>query len=109
MDASRESSPERDMSAAERKQRDEDELKLKQEVIDLGPTGPISKAARDWLHRNKAVADALLEKLGATPDLVTPEQRRERVEQALKWRQVGLDKEAARRAKRAAEKLTRTD
>lgn len=68
----------------------------------IGPLGPISTAAREWLSRNILAMETLLEsETGAGSDLVTAEERCARVEQLMKFRTAGLEREAAEKRARA--------
>jgi hypothetical protein len=80
-----------------------------EEVLTLGPLGPISKAAQEWLSRNVDQVMTLLETREAgVVDLVTKEEIKARVERLLKIRAEGLEREAglklARQERRRGER-----
>ncbi|KAJ7679977.1 hypothetical protein B0H17DRAFT_1138884 [Mycena rosella] len=85
---------------AERQRIDAEEFELKQEVLTLGPQGPISKAAREWLQRN---APAVLSEAESAPDLVTPAEIAARVQKLLELRAAGREKAAALKRERQAQ------
>ncbi|KAJ6629005.1 hypothetical protein B0H10DRAFT_2208949 [Mycena sp. CBHHK59/15] len=75
---------------------DAEELELKREVLTIGPLGPISKAAQAWLSRNVGQVMTLLKtRESEVADLVTKEEIKARVDQLLKIRADGLEREAA--------------
>jgi hypothetical protein len=74
------------------------------EVIKAGDVGPLSKAAREWLARNRdtptdTVSHAEPEgKKWGTPDLVTREEIKARVAYLVNLREAALEAAAARKA-----------
>ncbi|KAJ7909359.1 hypothetical protein B0H13DRAFT_2330407 [Mycena leptocephala] len=87
------------LSAEDQRELDLLERELKREVLEVGEVGPLSKAARDWLGRNRSpnlLAEA--ESKWASPDLVTREQIQARVAYLVGLRKAALDAVAARKA-----------
>ncbi|KAJ7448389.1 hypothetical protein FB451DRAFT_1187812 [Mycena latifolia] len=84
----RESSP----SLEEKCRIDAEERELKKEVLTLGPQGPISKAAREWLSRNQAILLRTADQELGPLDLVTAEERQARVAKLMEIRAAGLAK-----------------
>jgi hypothetical protein len=74
------------------------------EVIRAGDVGPLSKAAREWLGRNRQTfADQVTRaepegKKWTTPDLVTREEIHARVEYLVRRREAALEAVAAKKA-----------
>jgi hypothetical protein len=72
------------------------------EAIKAGNVGPLSKAVREWLGRNRdAPTVSLAEPEGkkwATPDLVTREEIHARVAYLVRLREAALEAAAARKA-----------
>ena len=67
-----------------------------EEVLTLGPVGPISKAAQEWLSRNVDQVITLLKtRESEVADLVTKEEIKARVDRVLQIRADGLEREAA--------------
>ncbi|KAJ6488186.1 hypothetical protein C8R47DRAFT_1213648 [Mycena vitilis] len=92
---------ETEMSPEERRELDLVERELKREVLQVGPVGPISKAAREWLQRNQVTPQAAQTPPEAKvwgPDLVTPEEIRKRVEDLVRRREMLVQAAAARKA-----------
>ncbi|KAJ6449873.1 hypothetical protein C8R45DRAFT_1114429 [Mycena sanguinolenta] len=91
------------LSADEIRNLDLFERELKREVITAGNVGPISNAAWEWLNHYTVGAKAA-NKTAPSPDLVTPEKRKARVEYLLKLRaaarQAAADRKAASKARR---------
>ncbi|KAJ7094838.1 hypothetical protein C8R44DRAFT_890268 [Mycena epipterygia] len=75
---------------------DTEELALKREVLSIGPLGPISAAAREWLARNEVLVAALRAAEGAKPvELVTAEEKKAQGDRLVELRLAGLEKKAA--------------
>ncbi|KAJ7828189.1 hypothetical protein B0H13DRAFT_2373328 [Mycena leptocephala] len=102
------------LSPEERRELDLIERELKQEVIKAGDVGPLSKAAREWLARNRdtptdTVSRAEPEgKKWGTPDLVTREEIKARVAYLVHLREAALEAAAARKAAGKAKRGAKT-
>ncbi|KAJ7928224.1 hypothetical protein B0H13DRAFT_1860665 [Mycena leptocephala] len=89
------------LSAEDQRELDLLERELKREVLEVGEVCPLSKAAREWLGRNRSPNLSLMaeaESKWASPDLVTREQITARVAHLVGLRKAALDAVAARKA-----------
>lgn len=66
------------------------------EVLTLGPLGPISAAACEWLVRNQALVAALHAVNPEAQELVTPEQKKARGDRLAAMQKAALEKRLTR-------------